>query len=102
MRSSISSRDMPSSVSCPSRSHSTTTPAFDGIDAERASQRRLEVVRPFAVRQLGAQVFRYGPMKWRRLLLADRDERRARELQAHSAWPGPLAGPNVPNQRAEG
>jgi hypothetical protein len=36
-----------------------------------------------------------GPLliKWCRLLLADRDERRAREQTMRGPWPGPLAGP---------
>lgn len=38
-----------------------------------------------------------GPVliKWCRLLLADRDERRARELTMRGPWPGPLAGPSI-------
>jgi hypothetical protein len=36
-----------------------------------------------------------GPVliKWCGLLLADRDEHRARERAARPPWPGPLAGP---------
>jgi hypothetical protein len=36
-----------------------------------------------------------GPVliKWCRLLLADRDERRARERTMRGSWPRPLAGP---------
>jgi len=38
-----------------------------------------------------------GPVliKWCGQLLADRDERRARELVFMRPWPGPLAGPHL-------
>jgi hypothetical protein len=38
-----------------------------------------------------------GPIliKWCGQLLADRDERRAREPRRMRPWPGPLAGPRV-------
>ena len=36
-----------------------------------------------------------GPVliKWCKLLLDDREERRMRERTMHGPWPGPLAGP---------
>jgi hypothetical protein len=43
-----------------------------------------------------------GPvlLKWCEPLLADRDERSARERAARWFWPGPLAGPTAPVPRS--
>lgn len=47
--------------------------------------------------RLGLALGVRGPVliKWCRQLLADRDERRARESAPVPPWPGPLAGPQL-------
>jgi len=47
--------------------------------------------------RLGLALGVRGPIliKWCRQLLADRDERRAREPALARPWPGPLAGPHL-------